>query len=67
MTGYKVGERRLRNAELRVVVDAGIRGIVDLRDERLETLLDDEGVQVGGPEGMAVLRLQPATPSVGIG
>src|SRR5271165_2659785 len=56
----EVGERRACHAELHVILNMRIGGIVDLRGQHFEALLDDESVQVGRPERMAVLRLQQA-------
>ena len=57
---HEFPDQRSRDAELRVAVDVGIGWIVDLRDQGLESLLEDQRMQMRGPIGMPVLRLQQA-------
>ena len=65
----EVADQGAGYAELHVGLKVGVVVGVDLRDQGLEAVLEDQGVDVRRAEGVAVLRLQqpPTTPSVGIG
>ena len=41
-------DQRAGDAELHVGVDMRVVGIVDLRDQHLESLLEDQRMQMGG-------------------
>src|SRR5262249_21885988 len=51
---------RARPAAIRLSLDIGIGGIVDLRDQGLEAGLEDQRMEMRRPVGMAALRLQQA-------
>src|ERR1700722_13813582 len=55
---HEIADQRLGHAELDVAVDVWIGGIVDLRSQDLESLFEDQRVEMRRPIGMPVLRLQ---------
>jgi len=57
---HELAHQRLCHAELHVAVDMGVVGIVDLRDQHLESRLEDQGVQMRGTIGVPALRLEQA-------
>ena len=64
-----IAHERLGHAELDVIVDMGIVGVINLRDQNLVTGLHDQRVQCGQVDRTLVLGGEdfPTKPSVGIG
>ena len=56
-----VADERPRDPELHIGVEMGVVAAVDLGDQRREPLLEDQEVQMGGAERMAVLRHQQSS------